>query len=902
MEDRKARHCDPEAPVDRCTWFRRRAIDAVGSKAFEARGLDPESGGLKEVTLLAAVASGVTSHHAFGLPLGQILDWAGERLGEDIDQAYEVAMSAYRHFRSGRGVPGLVWTPSLVYRAMLTWFLSQTGESGDESVTEVAHSWLFDEDEAAEMLSQARSWAQLEREPFIDGVEQLRASQSRVDRQAALGQLPAIARTSGALRTLTQDLALVRTLQGDGESVRRQLIELEVDVLRRLNALTVMERELLDLSAPSPAAIGWAQHRNAIFRAHELRTKGRTVMALMNAVCERVGDTSLIPDWLEEAVFNGRYLAGIAPGGPTATAWILPSDLEDFSTLQLDVDLEPNTEERASPPALAVYWRDGTRSPDDWSWVSLLIRDHPEAWSWLAVLAITGRMKIDVIATDGDGNLDLVSAGLVDVRDSLAAWLDRFPDPPENVSQALRGIADDHAVGGLQAAERSKSYDILDLSIDEAADSELVDARREVLDAESRRADCLWGQADFDDAEVARSWSRFQEMKAWRHGKRVDKGIDRERWLSDLTAGIATQERAIVHMMVDEGLTLFWAAGGGTRRDSVATPAPVHRLLASLEPWSRNASLRPRGDADPVREMMAEAEPVADALSELAREQKLDHLVLVPWRGLHCVPWGAVSLSDGTPLRERVRITHAPAIRMLRRSLPAQGDNQPVAIAAHGSTLERADAEVELISRIRGGTVVEDGTASQRIVRAMTTATVLHVAGHAAVGPHPFAAALLAGTVPLDPTQITSSARIHAHADLSGCQLVMINTCNSGRYAPRARTFENHTGLDAACLCVGAAMVISTLWPVNDWVATIVAAVTHWHLAGGSSPSVALEQAIAVLRDGQGPSGIPAALRPLLDEALTSTWQDQLEARAPDLRHPYWWAAWRISGADWLLD
>ncbi len=403
--------------------------------------------------------------------------------------------------------------------------------------------------------------------------------------------------------------------------------------------------------------------------------------------------------------------------------------------------------------------------------------------------------------------------------------------------------------------------------------------------------------------ETDRRWSRFRELQAWRHSEDGDTRIDPETWLRNLTDGIATDTRAIVHMMVEDGLTLFWAAGNGSRRDAVATPVPVHRLLGALEPWTRNSSLRPSADVDPVARMVAEAAPVADALCELACEQHFDHLVLVPWRGLHCVPWSALNLTDGTPLSHRVRITHAPAIRMLRRSIerPA-GADEAVAIAAHGGTLPRADAEVELIAGIHGGTVVSDGVPAKEIVRQMSEATVVHIAGHAAVGPHPFAAALLAGAVPLDPPQITSSARIHADADLSRCQLVFINTCDSGRYAPPRRTFENHTGLDTACLCAGAAVVISTLWPINDLVATIVAAMTHWHLAAGASPHRSLDSAVAVLRDGQGSRGVPVKLHPLLDTRLGPEWRSQVDAGAAALRHPYWWAAWRISGADWLLD
>jgi CHAT domain len=902
----RGREIDSDIPIDRSQWFCRRAFEAAGSQVFEAYGIERETASLKEVALIAAVALGVACHHTNGVPLGDLIEWTQVRLEIEADRAYALTQSAYGHFRQGEGVPGLVWTPAPIYRGMVTWLESQerTTESPSEVCTRIAEDWSLGESQASEIQRGAQNWNRPGGEPFALRHADLRAFAGHVDVRMAFDRLPALGRTSRPVRALAYDLAIVGRLQDDPDWAS-PIGELIADAEQRFDALTVMEQTLLTPGSVPPAVLGWAEHRNSIFHANELRVKGRTVMVFMNAVCERVEEISLIPDWLEQAVFNGRYVAGTAQGGPTATAWILPDDVDDLSTLQLDVDVEPHTEEQPGPPAISVCWRDATRAPNDWSWVSLLIRDRPESWSWLAVLAITRRMKVDVLAVDPNGDLQLVAGGVVTLdEDFFSPWLDRFPDPPAYVAQALEGIEEGHIVGGLQAAERSKSYDILDLSVDEAADPELLEARHDLLMAESERADRIWGLREASNTEVDRCWGRFRELRAWRHSEVIDTSIDPEAWLRDLTNGIATETRAIVHMMVDRDvLTLFWVAGDGTRRGAVATSAPVHRLLAALEPWTRNVSLRPSAGGDPVVNMMAEAAPVADAICELARDQHLDHLVLVPWRGLHCVPWASLNLTDGTPLRDCVRITHAPAIRMLRRSIDHPvGRIAAVAIAAHGNTLPRADTEVELIAAIRGGKLVRDGASSEEIVRMMSAAAVVHIAGHAESGPHPFAAALLAGALPLNPSQITASARIHADADLSPCQLIMINTCNSGRYAPPPRTFENHTGLDTACLCAGAAVVISTLWPVDDLVATIVAAVTHWYLAAGSPPHCSLDSAIAILRDGQGSSGVPAELQYSFDSRLGLRWRTQLDGGVAALRHPYWWAAWRISGADWLLD
>ena len=51
---------------------------------------------------------------------------------------------------------------------------------------------------------------------------------------------------------------------------------------------------------------------------------------------------------------------------------------------------------------------------------------------------------------------------------------------------------------------------------------------------------------------------------------------------------------------------------------------------------------------------------------------------------------------------------------------------------------------------------------------------------------------------------------------------------------------------------MGAKVVISTLWPVVDFPATLVAAALHWYLAEGVPPAEALDNAVGVLRMGWG--------------------------------------------------
>lgn len=892
-------------PVGRGDWFRRRAHEVVDRSGWEALNLDPSAIPDRRVAFAAAISAGVAHFHAGGAPFGFILRWTADVLGDD-EGGVAYATAAYGHFRAGFGVDGLIWSPTSTYSAMLTWMMSfEAPDLTDEDRSRhLVERWRVPEASARSIVGDARDWvtgcepSYAADHPQLGGLVSASVIRSAIDaRSALIGE-------SLHLRALVEDTVVLRALERDiGTSDPKLKRELEEGLERRLDRLTAMEIELLADPTVERTVIGWAQHRNRMHSVNLLNLPDEGVMAVSNGVCEAIDEQTLVPDWLEKEIFNARTLAGFARFGPTAHVWATISDIDDLSTLELEVDLEPHVNPDSHPPPLALYWRDQTRERTDWTWVSLLVRDHPEAWGWLAVALLTGRIIIDALVVDDNNVVTLVQRTVAVLGDdTIATWGRGFPGPPSHLGAGLQGMAERHVLGGLQAAERSKSFDLLELYDDEAEDVAIQEARRSVLQAEGARAEQLWALAGLDDQGVDDAWRKFRELRAWRHSEVTDTSIDPEAWLRDLAGGLTTSTRAIVHMMVGEGLELFWAVDGGERCDVDVVQAPIKPLLSSLEPWRTGSSLRPTSGRDPIADMLVAAAPIADALAELARREGIGHLIIVPWRGLHSVPWAALTLTDGTALRDHVRITHAPALRMLRSPERRTLGGPAVAIAVHGGTLPFVDREVQLIASIRGASVVPDGTPSGAIVDAMNGASVIHIAGHAEATTYPLAGALLAGQPPLDADRVTSSARIHADARLSGCDLVVLNACNSGRYSPEARSFENHTGFDAACLSVGAKVVISTLWPVVDFPATLVAAALHWYLAEGVPPAEALDNAVGVLRDGLGSEGLPLDLRQTLDVILGAGWRADLDDRVDQLRHPYWWAAWRISGADWLFD
>ena len=217
--------------------------------------------------------------------------------------------------------------------------------------------------------------------------------------------------------------------------------------------------------------------------------------------------------------------------------------------------------------------------------MSLLVRDHPEAWGWLAVALLTGRIIIDALVVDDNNVVTLVQRTVAVLGDDTIATWGGVPRAAQSFGAGLQGMAERHVLGGLQAAERSKSFDLLELYDDEAEDVAIQEARGSVLQAEGARAEQLWALAGLDDQGVDDAWRKFRELRAWRHSEVTDTSIDPEAWLRDLAGGLTTSTRAIVHMMVGEGLELFWAVDGGERCDVDVVQAPIKPLLSSLEPW-----------------------------------------------------------------------------------------------------------------------------------------------------------------------------------------------------------------------------------------------------------------------------------------------------------------------------
>jgi CHAT domain-containing protein len=170
-----------------------------------------------------------------------------------------------------------------------------------------------------------------------------------------------------------------------------------------------------------------------------------------------------------------------------------------------------------------------------------------------------------------------------------------------------------------------------------------------------------------------------------------------------------------------------------------------------------------------------------------------------------------------------------------------------------------------LVAMWGAGAVVTDAkVGSVRTLNAMSTATLVHYAGHAMLDrQRPDRSYLFLGSSA--DSMITGTAiasRRFAHSPL-----VILGACDTGGGTDGG--FGGFDSLAGAFLDAGASRVIATAWPVDDAPTGQLMSLLH-----------------AALRDGQTPTA-----------ALRSAQLKALQSRDPTLNTPRVWAAFHIVGS-----
>ena len=300
-------------------------------------------------------------------------------------------------------------------------------------------------------------------------------------------------------------------------------------------------------------------------------------------------------------------------------------------------------------------------------------------------------------------------------------------------------------------------------------------------------------------------------------------------------------------------------------------------------------------------------------LLELVKVHGLSRLVLVPGRGVGLIPLHAVLLAEeraDTYFGDKVDILYAPnatvwvwASERQQRKRRASSDIF-FGLSYPGDIHSDFSMEVEKAAALWGESPdsIKAGTAATAAaLRAgVQHAEVLHISCHGWFS--------LSSTNE-DPEIIPKAGLALADGDLdwrtlqddlelSNSRLVVLSACETLVTSHRDQ-FNEQSGLPYAFLAIGAPLILGTNWVVEGMPTKLLVTRFHENLTKQQPllPSAALGEAQAWLRNCDV-TQVREALAAYFGTTIASEWTppDQ-EVKLP-YRHPYYWAGFRLIGAD----
>jgi tetratricopeptide (TPR) repeat protein len=210
-------------------------------------------------------------------------------------------------------------------------------------------------------------------------------------------------------------------------------------------------------------------------------------------------------------------------------------------------------------------------------------------------------------------------------------------------------------------------------------------------------------------------------------------------------------------------------------------------------------------------------------------------LLLAPSSELAALPWPLLSSLRSRPITvvSSVSAWVGARDRSAHCRIPGQ---PPVVVAAAGPGLARAQDEIAAVAAIWPGAAQLPAATADDVLRAATTADVLHIASHGshARGNALFSRLDLHGGA-LFGHELQQLPSLPTHVVLSACDLGQVDT----RYGGEA------LGMAASMLHSGTASVMAGVARVNDETSCRIAIAHHEQLRQGATPAAALAAAIA---------------------------------------------------------
>ncbi|GAA0373789.1 CHAT domain-containing protein [Bowmanella denitrificans] len=260
---------------------------------------------------------------------------------------------------------------------------------------------------------------------------------------------------------------------------------------------------------------------------------------------------------------------------------------------------------------------------------------------------------------------------------------------------------------------------------------------------------------------------------------------------------------------------------------------------------------------------------------ELADQQDITELMLVPHANLHILPFAALPLKNGTRLGERFALTRIPSANTILQARPVRHDNGEMAFFADPlfssastaapeqavfrnwservSPLHYTATEARDIARLftnQKATLYVGAEANRRNLFSaqVRNARVLHIATHGYFNPvNPDnmgfqLAALDQSGIPIEGFVTLPELFSYPFSN----ELVVINGCDTAM--GKAQTGEGMVGLVHGFMAQGTKHVVSTLWPVADKASALFMQAFYQSLLTQGSLPEALKDARSHLR------------------------------------------------------
>lgn len=636
----------------------------------------------------------------------------------------------------------------------------------------------------------------------------------------------------------------------------------------------------------------------------------------VNAPADCYLDGLLVPDWLTEYFVGVGGRIGHRSCGPIPhwyTAFDGPEVPDDFcGTAPARVSLGVNEDPAGLAEVVRVFRARGETRHAEFVFAEDGINDVLQ----LALIALTGFIRLDTFRLASDGLLELVDSsrarvGGTPIGDYIrGAALKALTGEPVDTSELFRSwlsqLGENEGTNGFLGSDVAKSEELLGLWLPTAevpeADEHDIEAYRlararwlALHDERACQSVRFGDKGHFDAAiEAARADYRFAADNLGPQRSEQSGGTP----LASLVAGLVDENHAYLHLNRDadhlDAFLCFGTEDGVVAEHLDVSATPLRAAERALYEWR---------DSDPdslKRAVDVMGTALGEVLVGAIDDRGVRHLYISPVGFLHSFPFSQLPLGDGR-LGDRLSMSYAPSARVLQRlrnKQSSEANRDALGVAFHeADDIPLTSAEVAIVSELYGNALALDGSQATpaRFLTESRASRILHLGSHGTWRPGDGYGSGLHLAGPDWSRGYLSVARVHRQADLRNVEVAVLSACDTGRATLVWPEIQNYPGIDGAFLASGATVVISSLWEVFDVAGLMFTTTLHQRLAAGSPVLDAFAVAIDTLASGRYLELDREPEAELLDRHAPG-WRAIVGDVGEMLMDPYFWAVFKLSG------